>query len=129
MIKEENPIRILKNTWFVRFVKREKISDAALKKVIGEAERGIIDADLGGGVIKQRIARTGQGKSGGYRTIIAFKKGNKAFFMYGFVKSELENLQKDELKDYKKAAKIYLNMSDEEIEKLVEMGELTEIKS
>ena len=87
--------RIFKNRWFIRFTKREKISDAILAKAIADAEKGIISADLGGNIIKQRIARPGQGKSGGYRTIIIFKKGDKAFFVYGFSKSGRENIDKE----------------------------------
>ncbi len=83
---------------------------------------------MGGGVIKQRIARPGQGKSGGYRTIILFKKEDKAFFMYGFTKNDLDNLSKNEIKEYKKAAKIYLSMTDEQINAVIEEGEFTEVK-
>ena len=65
-------MKIFKNAWFRRFAKREKISDAMLQKAIARADRGIIDVNLGGNVIKQRIARAGQGRSSGYRTIIIF---------------------------------------------------------
>ena len=72
-------LRIFKNGWFSRFARRENIKDAVLVDAVARAERGVIDADLGGGVIKQRIARPGQGKSGGYRSIILFRKGTQAF--------------------------------------------------
>jgi len=73
-------MRIFKNKWFAKFAKKEGISDEKLIRAVGEIDGGNADADYGGGVIKQRIARTEEGKSGGYRTIILFRKGNRAFF-------------------------------------------------
>ena len=83
-------VRIFKNKWFARFAGKEGISDAKLCEVVKGAEAGNIDADYGGGVIKQRIARPNEGKSGGYRSVILYRKGDKAFFVYGFLKSERE---------------------------------------
>ena len=85
-------MRIFKSRWFQRFARKEAIGDAALRETIARAERGQVDADLGGGVIKQRIARAGEGKSKGYRTIIFFRRGSNAFFMYGFAKSQRANI-------------------------------------
>ena len=76
-------MRIFKSRWFQRFARKEGIADAVLREAVARAEKGQIDADLGGEVIKQRIARPGQGRSKGYRTIILFRRGAKAFFMYG----------------------------------------------
>jgi hypothetical protein len=121
-------LRIFKNAWFRRLARRQKITDKALREAVARAEKGNIDADLGGHVIKQRIARPGQGKSGGYRTIIIFKKDDKAFFVYGFAKSERENIDQKETDTFKKAAKQLLALSDEQIQKLIENGGLTEIK-
>jgi len=81
-------VRIFKSRWFQRFARKEGIADAVLREAVARAEKGQIDADLGGEVIKQRIARPGQGKSKGYRTIILFRRGAKAFFVYGFAKSQ-----------------------------------------
>ena len=121
-------LRIFKNAWFKRFARRERIGDATLAKAIARAAKGAVDADLGGNVIKQRIARPGRGKSGGYRTIIVFRQGDKAFFVYGFAKKELDNISRDELKVFKQAAKELLALSDVQIEKLIEIGGLTEVK-
>lgn len=63
-------MRVFKNAWFDRFARKQGITDEALLEAITRVKRGLIDADLGGGVIKQRVARAGQGKSGGFRTII-----------------------------------------------------------
>lgn len=81
---------IFKSAWFTRFARKEKISVAALHDAVVRAERGLIDADLGAGVIKQRISRPGEGRSKGYRTILLFRQQHRCFFVYGFAKSELK---------------------------------------
>ena len=121
-------MRIFENAWFQRFARRERMTDQTLRDAIANAEKGIIDADLGGNVIKQRIARPGQGKSGGYRTIIVFRKGDRAFFVYGYAKSELDNIDQGETDAFKRAAKELLALSDEQIRALIENGALTEVK-
>ncbi len=120
-------MRIFKNRWFQWFANRERISDAVLEKAVADIERGIVDAHLGGNVIKQRIARPGQGKSGGYRTIIIFRKDDKAFFVYGFAKNVRDNMDKDELAVFKQAAKYLLALSDDQIPPLLVNGDLTEV--
>ena len=80
-------MRLFKNKPFSRFARKAKLSDTALREAVGRAERGLIDADLGGGVIKQRIAREGAGKSSGFRTIILFRAGERSFFVHGFAKA------------------------------------------
>jgi hypothetical protein len=77
-------VRIFKSRWFERFARKEGIADVVLFEAVVRAEKGQIDADLGGGVVKQRIARPGQGRSKGYRTIIFFRRGVRSFFVYGF---------------------------------------------
>ena len=85
-------MRIFKTKWFVRYARRERIGDDSLREAIERAERGLVDGDLGGDVIKQRVARKGQGRSGGYRMLIAYRRGNRPVFLYGFAKSERENM-------------------------------------
>lgn len=79
-------MRVFKNAWFERFARKQKIADLALFDAVRRAENGQIDADLGGGVIKQRVSRPGQGKSGGYRTTILYRQKQRAFFVFGFAK-------------------------------------------
>ena len=120
-------MRIFKNKAFARFARKERISDKKLCEVIEEAERGNIDADLGGGVIKQRIARPNEGKSGGYRSIIYYRHEEKAFFVYGWSKSERANIDDEEEAAFKKLAKITLALKDEQILKLIENGTYQEV--
>jgi hypothetical protein len=84
--------------------------------------------DLGGGVIKQRIARPGQGKSKGFRTIIFFRRGANAFFVYGFAKSQRANIDDDEEKQFKEAAKHVLALTDEQLAELLKRGDFIEVK-
>ena len=95
---------------------------------MARAENGQVDADLGSGVIKQRIARSGSGRSGGYRTIILFRRRERAVFMFGFAKSERDNIRADELKLFKEAAKHILALSEEYLETLIQRGDLVEVK-
>jgi hypothetical protein len=122
-------VRIFKSRWFQRFARKEGIADEALRDAVARAENGQIDADLGGEVIKQRIARPGQGRSRGYRTIIFFRRGDKAFFVYGFAKGQRANLADDEQKQFKEAAKHVLELTGKQLAELLERGDFTEVKS
>jgi hypothetical protein len=120
--------RVFKTRWFERFARKEKIRDPVLVDAVARAERGQVDAELGGGVIKQRIARPGQGKSGGYRTIIFFRQGERAVFAYGFAKSDRANIDADEGKQFKEAARHVLRLTEEQIEELVKNGDFVEVR-
>jgi hypothetical protein len=112
---------------FRRFQRNERISDEALCEAIGRAERGLVDADLGGGLIKQRVARKGQGRSGGYRTIIAYRAGDRCFFLKGFAKSSLANVDAREHKILANLGRSLLGMNDDEIDAYIVESEMTEI--
>ena len=122
-------MRIFKSRWFQRFARKEGIADAALREAVARAEKGQIDADLGGEVIKQRIARPGQGRSKGYRTIILLRRGGKAFFEYGFAKSQRANIDDDEKEKYKEAAKHVLALTEKHLGELLKRGDFVEVKS
>ena len=122
-------VRIFKSKWFQRFARKEGIEDTALREAVERAEKGQIDADLGGEVLKQRIARPGQGKSKGYRAIILFRRGARAFFMYGFPKSERGNINDDEEQEFKEAAKYVLGLSDKHLAALIDRGDFVEVKA
>ena len=120
-------MKVFKNAWFGRFARKEKISADALWDAIERAENGQIDADLGGGVIKQRIARPGESKSKGYRSIVLFRKGELSFFVYGFSKSELGNIREDEEAQFKKMAKYVLSLTDALVSELIANGQFEEV--
>jgi hypothetical protein len=88
---------------------------------------GLIDADLGGNVIKKRVALPGRGKSGGARTLLAYKQGNTAFFIYGFTKNERDNINDQELKALKRLAAIQLAFSPAQLALALEAGKLTKV--
>jgi hypothetical protein len=120
-------LRIFLTRWFGRFARKERLSEEALRDVVGRADRGQIDADLGGGVIKQRVARRGQGKSGGYRMIVLYRSRSRAIFAYGFAKSRKDDLDPDELEAYRELAKAYLALTEPAIDTYVSSGTLEEI--
>lgn len=120
--------RIYKNRWFAKFADREGISDATLVAAIDRASRGLIDADLGGGLIKQRVAREGGGKSGGFRTLVFFRQEDRAVFAFGFAKTDKANLSAVELRVYKQAAKIVLELTQAQLDSEVRAGRLFEVK-
>lgn len=121
-------MRIFKSKWFNKWADKEGLTNETLQAAVTEMESGLIDADLGGHVYKKRAAIEGQGKSGGLRTILAFKVGNKSFFMFGFAKNQQDNISKKELKALKLMAKELLNYSDKALTKALNVGELIEVK-
>ncbi len=92
-------MRVFRVKVFVRFQRKEGVRDAVLRKAVQDAEAGLIEADLGQGLIKQRVARPGAGRRGGYRTIIAYRRRDRAVFLYGFAKNAKADLTPDELED------------------------------
>lgn len=120
-------MQVYKNTRFRKFAKKQDIPDEQLLEVVKRAEIGQIDADLGGGVIKQRVGRPGQGKRGGYRTIILYRSQARAFFVYGFAKNEQENITAEELAVIRDMAMLYLDMPDKHLKTMIENGDLWEV--
>jgi hypothetical protein len=120
-------VRTFKTKPFTRFVDKAGISNAALCQAVRDAERGLVAADLGGGVIKQRIARPGQGKSGGFRTLIAFRAGRRAIFIHGFAKNEKDNIEREELAALKKLAVELLTYDENTIARVVASEVLLEV--
>lgn len=112
---------------FARFARKARLTDEALIEAAGDVAAGRADADLGGGVFKQRVARPGAGKSGGFRTIILFKAGGHSFFAHGFAKNEKANVSAKELEALKALAKLYLGFSADEIEAAVAGSALIEV--
>ena len=120
-------VRIFKNKSFTRFARKARLPDSDLREAVAAVERGLIDADLGGGVVKQRIARAGGGKSGGFRTIILFRAGARAFFVHGFAKSEQDNIRDDELAAFKMLAAEMLGYDEAALARAIANGTLTEV--
>ena len=113
---------------FASFARKARISDSDIWEAARLANAGLIDADLGGGVIKQRIARKGEGKSGGSRSILLFRFKGRAVFVYGFEKRNLGNIKTDELEAFRELADVILGYSDAEIVKRAADGALIEIE-
>ncbi|MCY4236861.1 MAG: type II toxin-antitoxin system RelE/ParE family toxin [Rhodospirillaceae bacterium] len=121
-------MQTFKTKAFARFAAREGLEDTALCEAIRRVRGGLIDADLGGGVIKQRIVRKGGGRSGGFRMIVLFRRGALAFFVYGFAKSDQENLRRDELETYRLLANRYLALDEKGLAAAQAAGAIVEVK-
>lgn len=120
-------MRVLKNKAFSKWAAKEGISDDALRAAVEEMARGLVEADLGGHVFKKRVAVAGRGKSGGVRTLLAYKAGDKAFFVYGFAKNARANIKADELDGLKKLAKALLGYTDRQLKQAIGDGALIEV--
>ncbi|MCB1690946.1 MAG: type II toxin-antitoxin system RelE/ParE family toxin [Halioglobus sp.] len=122
-------MRIFKNKAFSKWAAREGLEDKALHAAVDEIQRGLVDADLGGHVMKKRVALGGRGKSSGVRTLLVYQMGYKAFFVYGFAKSARGNISADELRALKYLAKELLGYSDKVLKQAIEYGELIEVEN
>lgn len=120
-------MRVFRTKWFTRFARKEEISDQKLIEAVREIETGLKIADLGGGIIKKRVARAGRGKRGGHRTIIVYRMSDRAVFVYGFPKSAKANLDATELEQYQKLATVYLSLTPSDITNALRNGELEEV--
>ena len=118
---------IYKTKWFARWSRKNGLSDSSICAAVSEMTNGLYDANLGGGLYKKRIAKQGQGKSGGFRTLLASNFGNRWFFMYGFEKNQRSNIDKDEEDALKLLAEKFLALSNKEIEQATQSDEFIEV--
>ncbi len=109
-------------------MRRAGLTDVGLRDAVAEMVQGLVDADLGGHLVKKRVALPGQGKRGSARTIVATKRGGQWFFLYGFEKNERANVDKDELKMLQEVAKVLLEFNDRQLAAASAAGEIVEVK-
>jgi hypothetical protein len=121
-------MKILKSRWFNKWAKNARIKDISLCKAIDNISLSSV-VDLGGGLFKVRVPRSDSGKSGGFRSILIYKKDNLALFVLGFAKNEKDNINSSDLADLKKQAKHILNFSNKQIGDLIQNGTLLEVKN
>jgi hypothetical protein len=122
-------VRIFKTKSFARFARGERIRDEQLNEAVERAARGLIDADLTGGLIKQRMARPGRGRRGGFRVLMAFRPDERTVFVFGFAKSERENIDDNELAVVREVAASWLAADAKKIENALAEGLLIEVKN
>jgi hypothetical protein len=118
---------IYQTRWFDRWAGKQSLKEHSLCEAVREMTAGLYEADLGGGLLKKRIARPGQGKSGGFRTLVATNKGNRWFFVFGFSKNERSNINRGEEDALKKLATHLLSLTPQSLGKAQRAGELVEI--
>ena len=121
-------MRIFKTKEFKKETRKTSVSDRALCSAIDRIESGSVVANLGGGLFKLRMARAGQGKSGGFRTYLAFRKGDLAVFLHCHGKNEYENISDGQKDVLKILADTYFNFADADIERAVQDGELIRVE-
>jgi hypothetical protein len=119
--------RVFKTRHFSRWMRKTELTDSALCRAVAEMTQGLIDADLGGGVVKKRVGLAGQGKRGGARTLVATNKGSRWFFVYGFEKNDRANITNDELAALKEIAEELLARTGLQLDTAVQDGSLQEI--
>lgn len=122
-------MRVFKNKVFHKWAAKEGLDDEVLLTAVDEMESGLIDADLGGHVVKKRVALAGRGKSAGVRTLLAYRAENKAFFVYGFAKNARANISTDELRALKHLAKELLGYSSKALTAAIKYGALVEVEN
>jgi hypothetical protein len=120
-------MQIFKTKLFARWAKDEGLTDQSLVAAVKEMNSGLVDAILGGNVYKKRIAKAGKGKSGSYRTLLAIKFQDKAFFLYGFSKNQRSNVSPKELLALKRLASELFSYNESQIKKAVDICELYEV--
>lgn len=108
-------------------MRKTGLTDRALCSAVAEMAEGLIDADLGGGIVKKRVGLAGRGKRGGARTLVATNKGTRWFFLYGFEKSDRANITDDELEALKEIAEQLLARTGKQLDEAVQDGSLEEI--
>jgi hypothetical protein len=119
-------VRIFKTKTLAKWTRQNGVPDASLVAAIERARKGLIDADLGGLIIKQRVARSGQGKRSGFRMLIGFKS-DRSVFLFGFAKNERENISNAELTTLREIAASFLSAADETITRALKDGTLIEV--
>lgn len=119
--------RTFKTRHFCRWMRKTELTDGVLCATVREMTQGLIDADLGGGVVKKRVGLAGRGKRGGARTLIATNKNNRWFFLFGFEKNERSNISVEEKEALQTLAQELLARNDEELNFAVAQGSLQEI--
>lgn len=119
--------RVFKTRHFQRWMRKTELTDAALCKAVEEMAAGLIDADLGGDVVKKRVGLAGRGKRGGARTLVATNKGNRWFFVFGFEKNERDNIDEAALQALKDYAADLLKRTSKQLDNAISDGTLQEI--
>ena len=112
---------------FTRLARREGLTDVHICQAVAEMNTGMIDANLGAGLFKKRIAMPGQGKRGSWRALLGVQAGKKAFFLYLFPKNSRDNIEDDEIKALKRLTRYYLTLKPSEIKTALQCGELNEV--
>ncbi|MEB3187629.1 MAG: type II toxin-antitoxin system RelE/ParE family toxin [bacterium] len=120
--------RVFRTRPFTRWMRKAGLTDVGLRDAVDEMVQGLVDAELGGHLVKKRVALPGQGKRGGARTIVATRREGRWFFLFGFEKNERAHVDKDELKALQEMAKDLLDLDDLQLATAMAAGDIWEVK-
>ena len=120
-------MRAFQTRHFAKWARKVGLDDIALGAAAAEISRGAFEADLGGGVVKKRMALAGRGKRGGVRTIVAYRRGSHVFLVYGFAKNERDNISPKELEAFRLLSDSLLGLTAVQLAKSCEAGEIIEV--
>ncbi len=121
------PVRVFKDYEFHCWAKDEGLTDTRLCRAAFEIENGLVDARLGGFLLKKRVGAEGRGKRGGYRTIVAHRQGDRLVFLHGFDKHDKDNITPREKQALHKLGDHYMTFRDADMSKLVQDGSIIEV--
>jgi hypothetical protein len=122
------PARVFKDLEFHRWAKGERLTDAKLCEAAAEIESGLVDARLGGFLVKKRVGAEGRGKRGGYRTIVAHRQGDRLVFLHGFDKNDKDNISQREKKALHKLGDQYMEYRDADLSRMVRDRVIIEVR-
>jgi hypothetical protein len=120
-------VKVLKSRQFARWAKSEQLTGHALRLAAREIERGLVDASLGGSLLKKRISKGHKGKSGGLRTIIAYRQEHRLVFLFGFAKRDRANIDQTERQALLELGSVYMAMSEKDLSEAIRTGTLFEV--
>jgi hypothetical protein len=122
------PVRVFKAYDFHRWATRERLSDPDLSRAANEIESGLVDAGLGGPLVKKRVGGAGRGKRGGYRVVVAYRRGDRMVFLHGFDKRDKDNISSRELDALRKLGDYYMTLSGAELSAAARDGKIIEVR-
>ena len=122
------PVRVFKDLEFDDWARRDGPTDRMPCEAAGEIEKGIVDARLGGFLLKKRVAAPGRGKRSGYRTILAHRQGDRLVFLHGYAKNEKNDITKKEKSALLKLGGVYMGYDEARLSRMVAKGLIVEIR-
>ncbi|CAN7630077.1 type II toxin-antitoxin system RelE/ParE family toxin [Neorhizobium tomejilense] len=121
-------MRVLKDVEFNNWAIEYGVTDEMLCVAAKEIEDGLVEARLGGFLLKKRVAAPGRGKSGSYRTIVGHRQADRLIFVHGFAKNETDNIKRNEKAALRKLCDVYMGADDKKLAEMIKKNTILEIE-